>query len=192
MLYSPQMTSVLDLCMVIETDRLILRLWKSSDIEPFVSLNADSRVMEFFPATLSRSETEAMISKIEKRIRQQGFGLWAAELKATKGFIGFIGLNVPGYPLPFSPCVEVGWRLAFDYWGKGYAQEGARAVLAFGFEKLRLKEIVSFTTVSNLRSRHVMERIGMSYDAQGDFDHPELPEHHPLRRHVLYRKVRNA
>ena len=177
--------------MVIETDRLILRRWKSSDVEPFVSLNADPRVMEFFPATLSRSETEAMISQIEERIRQQGFGLWAAEAKVTKGFIGFIGLDVPGYPLPFSPCVEVGWRLAFDYWGKGYAQEGARAVLAFGFEKLHLKEIVSFTTVRNFRSRHVMERIGMTYDVQADFDHPQLPKDHPLRRHVLYRKLRS-
>jgi len=94
--------------------------------------------------------------------------------------------------LPFSPCVEVGWRLAFEHWGNGYAQEGARAVLAFGFEKLHLKEIVSFTAVSNHRSRHVMERIGMIYDVQGDFDHPKIPENHPLRRHVLYRKVKNA
>src|SRR5690348_9808466 len=146
--------------MVIETDRLILRRWQSSDVEGFVRLNADSRVMEFFPATLSRAEAEALMSKIEKKIRQQGFGFWAAELKGTKNFIGFIGLNVPGYPLPFSPCVEIGWRLAFDYWGKGYAQEGARAALTFGFEKLRLEQIVSFTTVSNFRSRHVMERIG--------------------------------
>jgi RimJ/RimL family protein N-acetyltransferase len=107
----------------------------------------------------------------------------------AKDFIGFIGLNVPGYPLPFSPCVEIGWRLAFDYWGNGYAQEGARAVLAFGLEKLNLKEIVSYTTVGNIRSRRVMERIGMTYDVQGDFDHPELPKDHPLRRHVLYRKV---
>jgi RimJ/RimL family protein N-acetyltransferase len=175
--------------MVIETDRMILRRWQPSDLVPFVNLNADPRVMEFFPATLSRSETEAMTSKIEERMRQQGFGLWAAEVKRTKDFIGFIGLNVPGYPLPFSPCVEIGWRLAFDYWGNGYAQEGARAVLAFGFETLHLKEIVSFTTVGNLRSRRVMERIGMTYDAQGDFDHPQLPKAHPLIKHVLYRKT---
>ncbi len=133
-----------------------------------------------------------MISTIEERIDRDGFGFWAAELKEPKGFIGFIGLNVPGYPLPFSPCVEIGWRLAFDYWGKGYAKEGARAALNFGFQTVRLNEIVSFTTVNNVRSRRVMEGIGMTYDAQGDFDHPELPEHHPLRRHVLYRKVRSA
>lgn len=147
--------------MMTETDRLILRRWQASDVDPFVALNADPRVMEFFPATLSRAQTEAMIETIEKRIDQHGFGLWAVELKATKEFIGFIGLNVPGYALPFSPCVEVGWRLAFNYWGKGYAQEGARAALTFGFEKMRLNEIVSFTTVANIRSRRVMEGIGV-------------------------------
>jgi RimJ/RimL family protein N-acetyltransferase len=178
--------------MEIETDRLILRRWQPSDIEPCCQLNADPRVMEFFPAMLTRAETEAMISTIEERIIQRGFGLWAAELKETKSFIGFIGLNVPGFPLPFSPCVEVGWRLAFDYWGNGYAQEGARAALHFGFQSLGLDEIVSFTTVRNLRSRRVMEGIGMTYDAQGDFDHPKVPEHHPLRRHVLYRKAKSA
>ena len=178
--------------MGIETDRLILRRWQSSDVEPFVNLNADPRVMQFFPTTLTRVETEAMISSVEEKFSQHGFGLWAAELKATAAFIGFIGLDVPGYPLPFSPCVEIGWRLAFDYWGKGYAQEGARAALAFGFDRLHLEEIVSFTTANNLRSRQVMERIGMTYDARGDFDHPKLPELHPLRRHVLYRKVRTV
>jgi len=175
--------------MVIETDRLFLRRWQPGDGEPFVHLNADPRVMEFFPAPLSRAETEAMITEIERRIDRDGFGLWAAELKAGKEFIGFIGLNVPGYQLPFSPCVEIGWRLAFDHWGKGYAQEGARAALTFGFESVGLKEIVSFTTVANLRSRHVMEKIGMVYDKGADFDHPNLPEAHPLRRHVLYRKL---
>jgi RimJ/RimL family protein N-acetyltransferase len=175
--------------MVIETDRLILRRWRPSDVDPFLSLNADPHVMEFFRATLTRPETEAMILEIEKRMDQQGAGLWATELKENKQFIGFIGLNVPGYALPFSPCVEIGWRLAFDYWHRGYAQEGARAALAFGFEKLRLREIVSFTTPNNLRSRRVMEAIGMTYDPQGDFDHPQMPESHPLRRHVLYRKA---
>jgi RimJ/RimL family protein N-acetyltransferase len=175
---------------VVETERLILRWWQASDHVPFVNLNADPRVMEFFPATLSPAETEAMISKIEERMRQQGFGLWAAEVKRTKDFIGFIGLSVPGYTLPFSPCVEIGWRLAFDYWGNGYAQEGANAAIGFGFEKLHIKEIVSFTTAGNLRSRRVMERIGMTYDPMGDFDHPQLPKDHPLIKHVLYRKVR--
>ena len=178
--------------MVIETNRLVLRRWQSSDAAPFASLNADPRVMEFFPATLSRAESEAMISKIEERISQHGFGLWAAELKETKDFIVFIGLHVPGDALPFSACVDLGWRLAFDHWGRGYAQEGARAVLAFGFEMTRLEEIVSFTTVGNFRSRHVMERIGMTRDANGDFDHPRLSKNHPLIKHVLYRKVRSG
>jgi RimJ/RimL family protein N-acetyltransferase len=175
--------------MVIETDRLILRRWQPSDVDPFVSLNADPRVMEFFPTTLSRSETQAMVVEIERRMDKQGAGLWATELKENKEFIGFIGLNVPGYALPFSPCVEIGWRLAFDYRGNGYAQEGARAALTFGFEKLGLQEIVSFTTAGNLRSRRVMERIGMTYDPQGDFDHPQLAKDHRLIRHVLYRKI---
>ena len=174
--------------MVIETDRLILRRWQSSDVKPFADLNADSRVMEFFPTTLTRDESDAMIATIEKRIDQYGFGFWAVELKDTKMFIGFVGLNVPGYAVPFSPCVEIGWRLAFDHWGKGYASEGARAALLFGFETMHLPEIVSFTTVGNVRSRKVMERIGMIHDAKADFDHPNFPEHHPLRRHVLYRK----
>ncbi len=174
--------------MAIETERLILRRWQAGDVAPFASLNADPRVMEFFPATLSHAESEAMISKIEEGISQHGFGLWATEVRRTRDFIGFIGLSVPGHPLPFSPGVEIGWRLAFEHWGNGYAQEGARAVLAFGFEKLHLKEIVSFTTVGNLRSRRVMEKIGMSYDPQGDFDHPRLPKDHPLVKHVLYRK----
>ena len=176
--------------MVIETARLILRRWNSSDTEPFAKLNADPRVMEFYPKTLDRLETEAIIAKIEEKFEQQGFGFWAAELKNPKTFIGFIGLNVPGYPLPFSPCTEIGWRLAFDYWGRGYAQECARGVLTYAFEKLGLKEIVAFTAVNNLRSRRVMERIGMAYDSQGDFDHPDFDANHPLRRHVLYRKMK--
>ncbi len=178
--------------MEIETHRLVLRRWTSADLEPFAALNADPRVMQFFPATLSCAETELMIAAIEKRFAQHGFGLWATELKKTKSFIGFVGLSVPTYPLPFSPCVEIGWRLAFDHWGKGYAQEGASAVLTFGFETIHLLEIVSFTAVDNLRSRHVMERIGMTHDERDDFDHPNLPEKHPLRRHVLYRKAKVA
>lgn len=173
---------------LIETERLLLRRWKKEDIEPFSSLNSDPKVMEFFPALLNRTETEAMIKTIEERIEQHGFGFWATELKESHQFIGFIGLNIPGYALPFSPCVEIGWRLASQFWGKGFAQEGARAALKYGFNKMGLEEIVSFTTVANLRSRHVMERIGMTYDPHGDFDHPKLADGHPLRRHVLFRK----
>jgi RimJ/RimL family protein N-acetyltransferase len=175
---------------VIETDRIVLRRWDPRDAEPFASLNADPRVMEFFPKTLNRKESNAIIDIIETKFDQQGFGFWAAEIKSSKTFIGFIGLNVPGYPLPFSPCVEIGWRLAYDYWDKGYATEGACAALTFGFEKMHLAEIVSFTTERNIRSRRVMERIGMIRDIKGDFDYPQLPKNHPLRRHVLYRKTK--
>lgn len=175
--------------MVMETNRLLLRRWQPSDIEPFAALNADPRVMEFYPAILSRAQTETMVAAIEEGIRRHGFGLWAVELKETSDFIGYIGLSVPGPALPFSPCVEIGWKLAFHHWGRGYAQEGARAALTFGFEKMRLAEIVSFTAVGNLRSRRVMEGVGMTYDPRDDFDHPKLPEGHPLRRHVLYRSI---
>lgn len=177
---------------MIETGRLVLRRWDARDAEPFATLNADPRVMEFFPNTLSRKESNAIIDIIEKRFDQHGFGLWAAEIKSSKTFIGFTGLSVPSYSLPFSPCVEVGWRLAYDYWGKGYATEGAYAALTFGFETMHIAEIVSFTTEKNIRSRRVMEKIGMTHDLTSDFDHPELPEGHPLRRHVLYRKTKGA
>lgn len=176
------------MAVVIETGRLVLRRWEPRDAEPFAALNSDPRVMEFLPNMLSRDKSNAMIGIIETKIDQHGFGLWAAELKFSKTFIGFIGLNVPGYPLPFSPCVEIGWRLAYDYWGKGYATEGASAALSFGFEKLHLAEIVSFATEKNIRSRRVMERIGMIRDVTADFEYPRLPQDHPLRRHVLYRK----
>jgi RimJ/RimL family protein N-acetyltransferase len=177
---------------VIDTDRLVLRRWEPRDAEPFAALNADPRVMEYFSNTLSPKESNAIIDIIEKRIDKNGFGLWATELKSSRIFVGFIGLNVPGYTLPFSPCVEIGWRLAFEHWGKGYATEGARAALTFGFEKMRLAEIVSFTTERNIRSRRVMEKIGMVREVAGDFDHPQLPEGHPLRRHVLYRKTKES
>jgi RimJ/RimL family protein N-acetyltransferase len=171
---------------MIETDRLLLRPWRESDLETFALINSDPRVMEFFPAVLSRAETEEMLRTIAERIERHGFGFWAAEVKESRELAGFVGLNVPGYPLPFSPCVEIGWRLGFEHWGKGYAQEGARAALKFGFAR-GLKEIVSFTTVANSRSRRVMERIGMVHDVDGTFDHPKLPDGHPLRPHVLYR-----
>jgi RimJ/RimL family protein N-acetyltransferase len=173
--------------LALETPRLILRRWREEDFGPFARLNADPRVMEFFPAPLLPEEAQALIKDIEKRFERHGFSLWATELKATRELIGFVGLNVPTYPLPFSPCVEIGWRLAFEHWGKGYAQEAAQASLRYGFEKLGLKEVVSFTAVANQRSRRVMERIGMRHDPEGDFDHPKLPEGHWLRRHLLYR-----
>jgi RimJ/RimL family protein N-acetyltransferase len=171
-----------------ETDRLRLRQWRASDLEPFGALNADPRVMEYFPARLSRAESDAMARRCEAVIEQRGWGLWAVETLAEAAFIGYVGLSVPSVELPFSPCVEVGWRLAFDHWGKGYATEAAREVLRVGFEVLDLPEIVSFTAVRNRRSRAVMERLGMQ--TAGRFEHPAVPEESGLREHWLYRLAR--
>ena len=171
----------------LRTDRLYLRRWRATDRQPFAALNADPRVMEHFPAPLSREESDALAARIESHFEQHGFGLWAVEIADIAPFAGFIGLSIPRFEAHFTPCVEIGWRLAAEYWGSGYATEGARAVLAFGFEQLRLAEIVSFTVPGNLRSRRVMERLGMTRNPADDFDHPALPEGHPLRRHVLYR-----
>jgi RimJ/RimL family protein N-acetyltransferase/predicted N-acetyltransferase YhbS len=176
---------------MIETDRLILRSWRPSDLKPFIEMSADTKVMEFFPAPLSAAEAETMVNTIEERTNQNGFGYWATELKSTGEFIGFIGLNIPGYPLPFSPCVEIGWRLASSHCGKGYALEGAKASLKFGFEILGLNEIVAFTTKENLRSRNVMQKLQMTYNPSDDFLHPKLPAEHRLAPHVLYRSKSN-
>jgi len=171
----------------LRTERLVLRRWRESDRLPFRAMNADARVMEHFPAPLSPAESDALMARAEAHFAQHGFGPFAAELRETSEFIGFIGLSVPAFDAPFMPAVEIGWRLAFEHWGKGLASEGARAALAFGFGELNLEEVVSFTVPANLRSRRVMERLGMTRDPTDDFDHPNLPPDHPLRRHVLYR-----
>ena len=171
----------------IETDRLLLRRWRDQDREPFARINADPIVMEHFPAALSPAESDRLIDNIEAHFERQGFGLWAAELRATGEFIGFIGLAVPRFQAAFTPCVEIGWRIDTAYWGMGLATEGARAALHLGFGNFRLDEIVSFTVPANLRSRRVMEKLGMTHDPRDDFDHPNLPVGHPLRHHVLYR-----
>jgi RimJ/RimL family protein N-acetyltransferase len=171
------------------TERLLLRQWRLSDYEPFAALNADSRVMEFFPATLEREASDAGIARCQSKIAERGWGLWAAEIRSSNEFIGFVGLQVPTVPLPFSPCVEIGWRLAYAHWGKGFASEAARAALRVGFEQLQLQEIVSFTAVNNRRSRAVMERLGMQ-QAETTFEHPGMPEGSPLREHCLYRLTR--
>jgi len=172
---------------MLETSRLILRRWRDSDRGPFAALNADPRVMRFFPAVLSRAESDRAVDRIEAHFETQGFGLFAAELRQGGAFIGFIGLWTPDFEAAFTPCVEIGWRLAAEYWNRGLATEGARAVVKYGFDSLRLSEIVSFTTVANVPSRRVIEKIGMTRSPEDDFDHPKLPESHPLRPHVLYR-----
>jgi RimJ/RimL family protein N-acetyltransferase len=150
-------------------------------------MNADPRVMEFFPARLDQAASDALAGRIEAKIAERGWGLWAAEIRATGDFIGFIGLQPPIAQLPCSPCVEIGWRLAQPYWGKAFATEGARAALRFGYEKLGLDEIVSFTVPANRRSRAVMERLGMLEDKAGAFEHPAIVPGSPLRLHCLYR-----
>jgi RimJ/RimL family protein N-acetyltransferase len=175
----------------LETPRLLLRPWRASDREPFARLNADPHVMEFFPALLTPAETYAAMDRIEAHHQSHGFGLLAAELRTTGEFIGYLGLAVPNFETAFTPCVEIGWRLAVEHWGHGYATEGAQALMHHAFATLMLSEVVSFTVPANLRSRRVMEKLGMTRNPAEDFDHPRIPEGHPLRRHVLYRLSRN-
>jgi ribosomal-protein-alanine N-acetyltransferase len=182
----------------IRTARLLLRRWRPEDLDAFAALNADARVMEHFPAPLSRAESDAAAARIQAHFDEHGFGVWAVEVVGGAGgpaptaMIGFAGLSRPRFEVPrtASPCVEVGYRLAAEHWGHGYATEAARASLRFGFDQLGLPEIVAFTVPANLRSRRVMERLGMQRDPADDFEHPLLPPGHPLRRHVLYRVSR--
>lgn len=176
----------------IRTPRLRLRDWRDEDLAPFAAMNADPTVMEFFPRPLDRAESDAAVGRIREHFARHGFGLWAVEVPVAAEFIGFVGLSVPRFEAHFTPCVEIGWRLAREHWGRGYANEAARAVLDFGFGEMGLDEVVSFTAAGNARSRAVMERIGMTRSPGDDFDHPALPEGHPLRRHVLYRVRRPA
>jgi RimJ/RimL family protein N-acetyltransferase len=176
---------------MIETVRLHLRDWRESDREPFRRMNSDPRVMEFFPALLSQTESDVFIQRIEAHQQRHGFTLWAVELRDTAEFIGFIGMIHTPFEAPFTPCVEIGWRLAAEFWGRGFATEGAQAVLRYGFHNLKLPEIVALTVPANQRSRRVMEKLGMTCSPSDDFDHPRLPQGHPLRPHVLYRKQRD-
>ena len=172
---------------IIITPRLKLRLWRAEDSEPFAAMSADPRVMEFYPNVQTRAESDATVERIRDGFARHGFGLWALEVPGVADFAGFVGLSVPRFEAAFTPCVEVGWRLAEAFWGRGYATEAARAVLVYGFGTLRLREIVSFTATRNLRSRAVMQRIGMERRPEMDFEHPMLPVGHRLSRHVLYR-----
>lgn len=166
-------------------ETLILRQWEDRDLEHFVEMNADPDVMRHFPATLSREESEASFEKLRASIDERGWGLWVVEVEGV--FAGFTGLNIPSYPLPFAPCTEIGWRFRPEFWGRGLATRAAREALRYGFEVLKLPEIVSFTTPVNERSWKLMERLGFERDVEGEFKHPVLPENHPLRRHYLYR-----
>jgi RimJ/RimL family protein N-acetyltransferase len=176
----------------LRTDRLYLRRWLPDDRPKFAELNADPRVMEFLPCPLSPKESDAMVERIEAHFQQHGFGLWAVEIPGVAPFAGFVGLNVPRFEAHFTPCIEIGWRLNAAHWKRGYATEGAHAALAFAFGPLEANEIVAFTVPHNVRSRRVMDKLGMTYSPDDDFDHPLLPEGHSLRKHVLYRLTRPA
>ena len=169
------------------TPRLLLRPWQESDREPFQRMNADPRVMEFFAAPLSPEESDRTIDRVQAHIAEHRFGFFAAELRATGEFIGFVGMARVPFEAHFTPCVEIGWRLAAAHWNRGLATEGARCCLRYAFQELALPEVVAFTAPANLRSRRVMEKLGMSRSPADDFQHPRLPEGHPLRPHVLYR-----
>jgi RimJ/RimL family protein N-acetyltransferase len=173
-----------------ETQRLLMRQWRATDREPFAALNADPIVMAYFPAPLTRAESDAVADRCERLIAQRRWGAWACEIKATAEFIGFVGLHIPQSDLPVSPCVEILWRLAQAHWRQGFATEAARGALYIGFEVLKLPEIVSFTVPSNTRSRAVMERLGMQLDA-ATFEHPGVPYGHALRTHCNYRLSRD-
>ncbi len=171
----------------IETERLILREWRPEDLAHFAAMNQDSRVMEWMPKPLTESETALMIEHIKAHFKKHGFGLFACVLKDSSKFIGYVGLKLQDFEAPFTPCIEIGWRLAYEAWGKGYATEAARAVLKAAFENYGLQEIVSFTVPMNDRSIKVMEKIGMVRDLQGDFHHTKISQDDPLSLHLLYR-----
>ena len=170
----------------LQTNRLKLRQWKDSDLITFAKLSADPEVMRFYPSTLNKNESDDLACKIKGLIAKRGWGFWAIEELKTEKFIGFVGLHEPTYDLPVTPCVEIGWRLAKEYWGKGYATEASNISLDFAFNKLNLDKIYSFTSVANIKSRAVMERIGM-VNINKNFEHPNIPKGHVLREHVLYR-----
>ena len=164
-----------------------MRQWGEADNAPFAALNADPEVMAHFPWTLSADESRALAYRYAARLEVDGYGIWAVEVLESGGFIGFVGLARPPWESAFTPCTEIGWRLTREAWGHGYATEAARAALQVAFTHVGLDEVVSFTAAGNVRSRAVMERLGMHRDVGGDFDHPRIAEGHPTRRHVLYR-----
>jgi RimJ/RimL family protein N-acetyltransferase len=172
----------------LHTLRLLLRRWRPEDKDALAAMNADPRVMEFFPKTMTLEESEAMFERFHTHIDEHGFGIWAVEIPQVATCAGFLGLWQPRFSAHFTPCVEMGWRLAAEYWNRGYATEGAKAAMTYGFETLGLPELVAFTAVENVRSRRVMEKLGMTRNPADDFDHPNMPEGNPVRRQVLYRK----
>jgi len=171
----------------LETNRLILRQWKDSDLPLFYRLNSNQKVMEYFPNTLTKEQSDKLAFRIQKELKEKPYGFWAAELKSESRFIGFIGLHHADFKANFTPCIEIGWRLDSPFWGKGYATEGAKYVLDYAHNVLKIKEVISFTAKNNFRSRRVMEKLKMTHDENDNFLHPKISKGHPLSLHVLYR-----
>lgn len=171
----------------ITTNRLHLRQWRETDLEPFGELNSDPRVREFFPTVLTRKKSDQEVVELSQHIEKFGWGFWAVSLVQTDEFIGCIGLDEVYFKRAFSPAIDIGWRLHYNHWGKGYATEGALAALQYGFTALNLESIVAYTAEGNVRSRHIMEKIGLRHEPNFDFDHPDFPADHKHKRHVLYR-----
>jgi RimJ/RimL family protein N-acetyltransferase len=166
-------------------ERISLRQWRDSDLDPYAKMNRDPEVMRYFPGLATREESAASMARQRALIDERGWGLWA--LDVDDAFVGFVGLAIPWFEAAFMPCVEVGWRLRREYWGRSIAFRAALEALDYGFGILKLAEIVSFTATTNVRSRRLMERLGFTHDAASDFDHPAVPEGHALRHHVFYR-----
>ena len=171
----------------LESERLLLRPWKDEDVEAWVAMGADPRVMEYFPSTYDREYAEAMAARLRARLERDGYGWWVIEVKGVSAFAGVIALQDVPFEAPFTPAVEIGWRLSYEHWGRGYATEGAARTLRFAFEVLGLNEVVAMTAATNRRSARVMERLGMQRNPADDFEHPRLPEGHRIRPHILYR-----
>ncbi len=172
------------------TDRLLLRRWHEDDRDAYAALNADPVVMEYYPSTLSRTESDRSFDTTHRIYDRQGFGLAAVEHRASGRVIGVVGLHVPTFDAPFTPCVEIGWKMAADIWGNGFATEAAVAVRDWAFTEGNIDELVSMTAIVNLRSIALMERLGMTRDPEADFEHPRVPAGSHLRPHVLYRLPR--
>ena len=172
---------------VLRTNRLVLRGWTLADREPWAAVNADAEVMHYLGPPLTRAAADAFVDRVTVGFATNGFGFWAVEVVGGPPFIGFVGLSRPGFEAHFTPCVEIGWRLARAAWHHGYASEAARVALAYGLDVIGLDQVVSFTTAGNRASRAVMERLGMIRDPADDFEHPALEAGDPLRPHVLYR-----
>lgn len=171
----------------IETDRLILREWTNEDKPPFARINGDPIIMEYFPRRLDEKDSNRLVERFQKHFKEHGYGPYVMQHKETGAFMGFVGLHHVEFQAAFTPAIEIAWRLDYEYWGQGYATEGAHAVLDHAFHKLGLKEVVAFTVHDNTRSIHVMEKLGMKRDPKGDFDYPALRKNHPLGHFVLYR-----